>query len=54
MGAALVLRTFRCAQYKTELDKIKEQALEKMDIAKRRDGLDFVQIDLASLKPKLD
>ena len=48
------MSTVRCVQYKTELDKIKEQAIEKMDIAKRRDDLDFVQIDLASLKPKLD
>ena len=43
-----------CAQYKTGLDKIKEQAVEKMEQAKRRDGLDFIQVDLASLKPRLD
>lgn len=41
-------------QYKTQLDKIKEQAMDKMEQAKRRDGLDFIQVDLSSLRPKLD
>jgi hypothetical protein len=42
------------AQYKTELDKIKAAALDKMEQAKRRDGLDFIRVDLSSLQPKID
>jgi len=39
--------------YKAQLSKIKEDAVEAMDSAKRREGLDFIQVDVASLKPKL-
>lgn len=40
-------------QYKTQLEKIKEQARETMEAAKRRDGLDFVEVDVSKLRPKL-
>lgn len=40
-------------QYKAQLSKIKEEAVEAMETAKRRDGLEFIDIDVASLKPKL-
>ena len=42
------------AQYKDGLDRIREQAIEKMEQAKRRDGLEFIQVDLASLKPRIE
>ena len=40
-------------QYKTQLEKIKEQAVETMEAAKRREGLDFIEVDVAKLQPKL-
>ena len=40
-------------QYKSQLGKIKEDAQEVMEAAKRREGLEFVDVDVASLKPKL-
>ncbi len=40
-------------QYKNQLDKIKEQAQETMDAAKRREGLEFIEVDVAKLQPKL-
>ncbi|EIE21575.1 hypothetical protein COCSUDRAFT_66951 [Coccomyxa subellipsoidea C-169] len=39
--------------YKNQLDKIKEQAQETMDAAKRREGLEFIEVDVAKLQPKL-
>lgn len=39
--------------YKSQLGKIKEDAQEVMEAAKRREGLEFVDVDVASLKPKL-
>jgi hypothetical protein len=47
------LRLCALLQYKAQLSKIKEDAVETMDSAKRREGLDFIQVDVASLKPKL-
>ena len=40
-------------QYKAQLSEIKENAIETMETAKRRDGLEFIDVDVASLKPKL-
>ncbi len=40
-------------QYKLQLENIKEQAVETMEAAKRRDGLDFIEVDVAKLQPKL-
>lgn len=48
------LRSAACVlQYKTQLDKIKEQAVSTMEAAKRREGLDFIEVDVSKLQPKL-
>ncbi|BDA44807.1 probable ATP synthase 24 kDa subunit, mitochondrial [Coccomyxa sp. Obi] len=39
--------------YKIQLENIKEQAVETMEAAKRRDGLEFIEVDVAKLQPKL-
>lgn len=39
-------------QYKAQLDELRAQAQEDMDVAKRKDGLDWVTVDPAELKPK--
>lgn len=39
-------------QYKAQLDELKVQAQEDMEVAKRKDGLDWVNVDPAQLKPK--
>lgn len=40
-------------QYAKTLDDLRTNAEEDMDQAKRKDGLDWVDIDPAQLKPKL-
>ncbi len=54
-GCSGPLLSFVCVflQYKSQLGKIKEDAQEVMEAAKRREGLEFVDVDVASLKPKL-
>ena len=39
-------------QYKAQLDELRTQAQEDMEVAKRKDGLDWVNVDPAQLKPK--
>ena len=39
-------------QYKAQLDELRTTAQEDMEVAKRKDGLDWVNIDPAQLKPK--
>ena len=44
----------RCLlQYTKNLEDLRKYAEEDMDVAKRKDGLDWVNIDPAQLKPKL-
>ena len=40
-------------QYTKNLEDLRKYAEEDMDVAKRKDGLDWVNIDPAQLKPKL-
>lgn len=54
LGSALLKwYCFFLMQYKLQLENIKEQAVETMEAAKRRDGLDFIEVDVAKLQPKL-
>lgn len=39
-------------QYDNMLADIRQHALDDMENAKRRDGLDDVEIDISKLKPK--
>lgn len=39
-------------QYKAQLDDLRAHAQEDMEVAKRKDGLDWVNVDPAELKPK--
>ena len=42
-----------CVQYKQQLAKIRQTAIDDMDKVKRRDGLEFINVDPASIKFKL-
>ena len=53
MARALTELVCMVLQYKSQLSKVKEDAQEVMEAAKRREGLEFVDVDVASLKPKL-
>lgn len=40
-------------QYTKSLEDLRKHAEEDMDVAKRKDGLEWVNVDPAQLKPKL-
>ena len=40
-------------QYAKSLEDLRKSAEEDMDVAKRKDGLDWVNVDPAQLKPKM-
>jgi len=40
-------------QYAKSLEDLRRSAEEDMDVAKRKDGLDWVNVDPAQLKPKM-
>lgn len=40
-------------QYKLQLSRIRQKAIDDMDVVKRRDGLDFVNVDPAKINFKL-
>ena len=51
--ANFVLTNNNVLQYKQQLAKIRQTAIDDMDAVKRRDGLDFVNVDPANIKFKL-
>ncbi len=40
-------------QYAKSLEDLRKSAEEDMEVAKRKDGLDWVNVDPAQLKPKM-
>ena len=40
-------------QYKQQLSSIRQKAIEDMDVVKRRDGLEFVNVDPAKINFRL-
>ena len=40
-------------QYAKSLEDLRKSAEEDMDVAKRKDGLDWVNVDATQLKPKM-
>ena len=40
-------------QYKQQLGKIRQKAIEDMDVVKRREGLEFIDVDPAQIDFKL-
>ena len=40
-------------QYTQSINDLRESAAEEMEAAKRKDGLEWVKVDLSELKPKL-
>ncbi len=41
-------------QYKESLHELRQKAAEEMETAKRRDHLEWVNVDPASIKPKIE
>ena len=40
-------------QYTDSINDLRASAVEEMEAAKRKDGLEWVKVDLSQLKPKL-
>ena len=41
----------RTSQYASQLSALQAQASDAVDLAKRRDGLEFIDVDVSKLKP---